>query len=145
MAPLQKRALLGLVIGAIVSAGVLAVLVINGATSFYDDDAMRWLVTGLIIVMLAAWAIILAPALSSRVRTKVICDERDEAALRRASAAQLWGVIGALVVWSIALTEVYWDEGTIPIVFPYLIFWSIMMVNMLAHAIGILIGYRRTG
>ena len=143
MAPLQKRAWLGLGIGVVTSAAILAVLIIKGATSFYDDNAMRWLITGLVVGMLVAWAVILAPSISGR--GKALYDERDKAIIRRAQQVQLWGVIGLMVVWTIALTEVYWDQGQIPIVFPYLIFWSVMMVNMLSQSIGILIGYRRMG
>jgi hypothetical protein len=145
MAPLQKRAWLGLGIGAVLSAAILAVLIINGATSFYDNDVMRWIVTGLIVGMLVSWAILLAPIFRGTGPAKALYDERDETVVRRASHMQLWGVIGSVVIWTIALTEVYWDEGSIPIVFPYLIFWSIMIVNTLAQAIGILIGYRRMG
>ena len=143
MAPLQKRAWLGLGIGVVTSAAILAVLIIKGATSFYDDNAMRWLITGLVVGMLVAWAVILAPSISGR--GKALYDERDEAIIRRAQQVQLWGVIGLMVAWTIALTEVYWDQGQIPIVFPYLIFWSVMMVNMLSQSIGILIGYRGMG
>jgi len=145
MASLQKRAWLGLGIGAVLSAAILAVLIINGATSFYDNDVMRWIVTGLIVGVLVSWAILLAPVLRGVGPTKALYDERDETVVKRASQMQLWGVIGSVVIWTIALTEVYWDEGAIPIVFPYLIFWSIMIVNTLAQAIGILIGYRRMG
>jgi hypothetical protein len=144
MAPLQKRAWLGLGIGVVISAAVLAVLGVKGVTSFYEDDATRWLVTGLVVGLLVAWAGILAPALRSG-RLKGRSDERDAAIVRNALYVQLWGVIATMVAWSIALTEVYWDQGTIPIVFPYLIFWSVMMVNVLAQAAGILIGYRRMG
>jgi len=143
MAPLQKRAWLGLGIGVVTSAAILVVLIIKGATSFYDDNAMRWLITGLVVGMLVAWAVILAPSISGR--GKALYDERDKAIIRRAQQVQLWGVIGLMVVWTIALTEVYWDQGQIPIVFPYLIFWSVMMVNMLSQSIGILIGYRGMG
>jgi hypothetical protein len=145
MASLQKRAWLGLGIGTVLSTAILAVLIIEGVTAFYDDNVMRWLVTGLIVGILAAWAIILAPVFSSVGRKKALYDERDKVIVRRASQVQLWGIIGSIVIWAIALTEVYWEEGEIPIVFPYLIFWSIMVVNMLAQAAGILIGYRRTG
>ena len=143
MAPLQKRAWLGLGIGVVTSVAILVVLIIKGATSFYDDNAMRWLITGLVVGMLVAWAVILAPSISGR--GKALYDERDKAIIRRAQQVQLWGVIGLMVVWTIALTEVYWDQGQIPIVFPYLIFWSVMMVNMLSQSIGILIGYRGMG
>ena len=50
-------------------------------------------------------------------------------------------VIFSLVAWSIALTESYWDEGQIPVIFPYLMFMSTLIVSTLAQSIGILIGY----
>jgi hypothetical protein len=145
MTPLQKRAWLGLGIGAVLSAAILAVLIINGGTSFYDDDVMRWTVTGLMVGTVVSWAILLAPVLRGKGPAKALYDERDETVMRRASQVQLWGVIGSVAIWTVALTEVYWDEGAIPIVFAYLICWSILIVNTLAQAIGILIGYRRMG
>jgi hypothetical protein len=145
MAPLQKRAWLGLGVGVVISAAILAVMVTEGPTSFFEDDAMRWLVTGLGVALLVGWAVILSPVVRASVKGKTACDERDEAIIRRATYAQLWGIIGTMVAWAIALTEVYWDEGQIPIVFPYLIFWSLLMVNVLAQAMGILLGYRRLG
>ena len=144
MAPLQKRAWLGLGTGVAISAAVLAVFATRGVASFYEDDVTRWVVTGLVVGLLAAWAGILAPAMHPG-RRKALSDERDAAIVRNALYVQLWGVIGTMVAWAIALTEVYWDRGTIPIFFPYLMFWSVMMVNVLAQAAGILIGYRRMG
>ena len=145
MAPLQKRAWLGLGIGMTASAAILALLITKGATSFYDDDEMRWIFTALVVGMTVAWAVILAPVFRGSGRAKALMDERDEAIIKRATQVQLWGIIAAIVAWSIALTEVYWDQGEIPIVFPSLIFWTVIVVNTLAQAAGILIGYRRMG
>jgi len=58
---------------------------------------------------------------------------------------QLWADFISLVVWSIALTEIYWDQGQIPVIFPYLIVMSCLIVNILAMSVGILIGYWRMG
>jgi len=145
MAPLQKRAWLGLGIGLAASAAILALLITKGVTSFYDDDQMRWIFTALVVGMTVAWAVILAPVFRGSGRAKAFRDERDEAIIRRATQVQLWAIIGSIVAWSIALTEVYWDQGEIPIVFPSLIFWTVIVVNTLAQSIGILIGYRRMG
>ena len=95
--------------------------------------------------MLIAWTVLLTPFFRGSGRKRALRDERDEAIIRRATQAQLLGTIGVVVAWSIALTEVYSDRGEIPIVFPNLIFWTVIVVNMLAQALGILIGYRRMG
>jgi len=145
MAPLQKRAWLGLGIGVAASAAIVALLVTRGATSFNEDDGTRWIFYALVLGMLIAWTVLLTPFFRGSGRTRALRDERDEAIIRRATQAQLWGTIGVVVAWSIALTEVYSDRGEIPIVFPNLIFWTVIVVNMLAQAIGILIGYRRMG
>jgi len=145
MAPLQKRAWLGLGIAVVTSVAILAVLITRGATSFHDDQGTRLIVTALFLFGLLTWAVLLAPIFYWPGRIKRLFDERDEIIVRRALQVQLWAVIISLVVWSIALTEFYWDQGEIPIVFPSLIFFSIIIVNMLAQAVGILIGYRRMG
>ena len=145
MAPLQKRAWLGLGIGVALSAAILALLITKGATSFYDDDKMRWTFTALVVGMAVAWAVLLAPVFRGSGWAKAFMDERDETIIRRATQVQFWGIIGSIVVWSIALTEVYWDQGEIPIVFPSLIVWTVIIVNTLAQAAGIIIGYRRMG
>jgi hypothetical protein len=44
----------------------------------------------------------------------------------------------------IALTETFRGEPGIPAVFVNLIFWSCLLVGLLASSLGILLGYRRT-
>ena len=63
----------------------------------------------------------------------------------RAPRVQWLAVIFSLVAWTITLTEVYWEQGEIPVIFLYLIFISILIVSTLAQSIGILIGYWRMG
>jgi len=69
-------------------------------------------------------------------------DERDKLILGKAPRFQWLAVIFSLVAWVIALSERYHDEG-VPVVFLYLIFMSVLIVSMIAQAVGILIGYRR--
>jgi hypothetical protein len=61
----------------------------------------------------------------------------------RAPRVQWLAVIFSLVVWMIALTEGYRDEGQIPVIFLFLIFMSILIVSMIAQSIGIMTGYWR--
>ena len=71
-------------------------------------------------------------------------DERDRLILGRTPVVQLWAVIFSLVIWTIVLTESYWDQG-IPPIFMYLVFMSTLIVSAVAQSIGILIGYWRMG
>lgn len=146
MAPLQKRALYGLALGVVFALAIVAVFIIKGGvTAYTEDTGMRLIVSVLFVGFLALYGIVLFLTRPKPGRVKVIMDERDAAVVRRALYVQLWAVILSLVVWAIALTEIYWDHGHIPVIFPYLIFGSALIVNTLAQAAGILIGYRRMG
>jgi len=74
---------------------------------------------------------------------KVTMDERDRMIMSQVPRVQFAAVVISLVVWAIALTEVYWDEGQIPVIFPYIIALATTIVNTLAICAGVLIGYRR--
>ena len=52
---------------------------------------------------------------------------------------------GALLVWTIALTEYYWEAGTVPVGVLSLLFFSIILVVGLVGALGVLVGYQRAG
>ena len=145
MAPLQKRAWLALGVGVLMSLAIIGIFVAKGATSYDDDKGMRVIVSVLFVATLALYAVIMSLTRRGRGQTGVFRDERDEAIVKSASVVQLWAVVVSLVAWVIALSEVYWDQGVMPVVFLYLIFMSTLIVNMLAQAVGILIGYRRAG
>ena len=144
MAPLQKRAWYALALGVAFTIAIVAVFIIKGGvTAYSEDQGMRLIVAILFVGFLALYGIVLFTTRPGRGQVKVVMDERDSAVVRRALYVQLWAVIISLVVWAIALTEIYWDQGHIPVIFPYLIFGSALIVNALAQAVGILIGYRR--
>jgi hypothetical protein len=113
-----------------------------GADVFYDDDAVRLPVTGL---LLAGMTVLAAPTLIAGmwVGRDDMLDERDRAILARAPAGQAVAMLIVLGVWVIALQESYRGQPGIPHVFLYLIFWSCIEVSLLASNVGILIGYRR--
>jgi len=141
MAPLQKRALYSLAIGIVWGIAIIVVFIAKGGvTAYTEDTAMRMIVYGLLIGGLLAYCIMMAT-----LRKPGQVDERDKLIMSRAPIVQLWAVFISLAVWSIALTEIYWDQGQIPVIFPYLVFMSLFIVNVLAKSIGILIGYWREG
>jgi len=140
MAPLQKRAWYGLGIASIFAIALLVVFLTKGdVTTFNEDLGFRLTVYGLWIGGLVAYLIVMNLTL----RKPGQVDERDKLIMGRAPKVQLLAVIFSLAAWSIALTEVYWDQGQIPVVFPTLILISILIVSTLAQSIGILIGYWR--
>ena len=138
MAPLQKRALYGLVFGVVWAVAIIVVFIVKGGVSTFSEDlGFRLIIDGLWIGGLIFYGILM---FTLRKRSQV--DERDRLILGRAPAVQLWAVILSLVIWTIVLTEIYWDQG-IPPIFMYFVFMSILIVSAVAQSIGILIGYWR--
>ncbi len=60
-------------------------------------------------------------------------DEHDRLILERFSRAQWLAVVLSLVAWTITLTEIYRDQGQVPIAFLNLIFISTLIISTLAH------------
>jgi hypothetical protein len=138
MAPLQKRALYGLAFGVVWAVAMIAVFIAKGGVgTFSEDQGFRLIVDGLWIGGLIFYAILMFT-----LRKKNQIDERDRLILGRAPVVQLWAVIFSLVIWTIVLTETYWDQG-IPPIFMYIVFIATLVVSAVAQSIGILIGYWR--
>ena len=138
MAPLQKRALYGLMFGVVWTVAIIVVFIVKGGVStFSEDQGFRLIIDGLWIGGLVFYGILM---LTLRKQSQI--DERDRLILGRAPVVQLWAVILSLVIWVIVLTESYWDQG-IPPIFMYLVFMSTLIVSAVAQSIGILIGYWR--
>ena len=141
MAPLQKRALYGLAFGVVWTVAIIVVFIVKGGIStFSEDQGFRLIIDGLWVGGLVLYGILMFTLL--RKRSQV--DERDRLILGRAPMVQLWAVILSLVIWTIVLTEIYWDQG-IPPIFMYLVFMFTLVVSTVAQSIGILIGYWRGG
>ena len=147
MAPLQKRAWYALALAVIFTAAIVVVFVTRGGgvTAYSEDPEMRLIVTGLFVGCVVLYVIVLFVTRPGRGKVRALMDERDMTVVTGALRLQLSTVVISLVVWAIALTETYWDQGHIPVIFPYLICGCTLIVNMLAQAVGILIGYRRVG
>ena len=138
MAPLQKRALYGLAFGVVWAVAMILVFIAKGGVgTFNEDQGFRLIVDGLWIGGLIFYAILMFT-----LRKKNQIDERDRLILGRAPVVQLWAVIFSLVIWTMVLTEIYWDQG-IPPIFMYIIFIATLVVSAVAQSIGILIGYWR--
>jgi hypothetical protein len=72
-----------------------------------------------------------------------VVDERDRAILARSLSVESMIVLLSLVVWTVVLTEVYWDEGVAPVGYFQLLFWSTFVGGAFGRSLGIVMGYRR--
>ena len=140
MAPLQKRALWGLLTGLAFAIAFALVFVLKGGIETFDEDQnFRIIIDVLWIGGLVANLAIVNLAL----RKPGMVDERDRMILERAPRIQWWAVIFTMVAWTIALTEVYHETGLVPSLFLYIVIMSVLIVSTLAQCLGILIGYWR--
>lgn len=138
MAPLQKRALYSLIIGLVITIAVIAVLVAQGdVTAFDKNQNLRLILYAAVIGVPLIYLILVKITL----RKPTQLDERDLRIMEKSSRAQWLAVIFSLVAWIIGLTEVYRDQGQVPIAFLNLIFFSILIVSILVQSLGILLGY----
>ena len=140
MAPLQRRAWLGLAIAVVTAAIVTWMVATNGAAEYWDNDAFRLRVVFVFIGGLIAWAVVPALLLLKDGAGKAL-DERDHAILARAPTIQPAAILIALAAWMIALADRFHDQGAVPVVYLYLIFGSVMLVNMITQPLGVLLGY----
>ncbi len=138
MAPLQKRALYSFVIGLVLTIALIAVLVARGSVTALESDLNLRLILYAVLIGVPLVYLVLV-YLTLRKPTQL--DERDRLIIERSSRAQWLAVIFTLVVWTIALTEIYRDQGHVPIVFLNLIFMSTLIIGTLAQSLGILVGY----
>jgi uncharacterized membrane protein len=141
MTPQQKRAWYGLAIGIIWSLALVAVFVAKGATAFDEDTAMRFTVYGLFIAGVLAYVAMMYITGWRMRKQGPIMDERDRMILRKVPVYQMGAVIVTLAAWSVILTEVYHDQGQVPVVFPNLMFFSAIIVNIVFASAGTLIAY----
>ncbi len=140
MAPLQKKALWGLIIGlAFAIAFTLVFLLMGGISTFNEDRGFRIIIDILWIGGLVANGIII----NSTLHKKGMVDERDRLILGRAPRVQWMAVIFTLVVWVIGLNEAYQKTDLIPGVFLYVMFMSVLIISAIAQCLGIIIGYWR--
>ncbi len=138
MAPLQKRALYSFIIGLVLTIALIAVLVAQGdITAFERDPNLRLVMYAVLVGVPLIYMVLMNLTL----RKPTQLDERDRLIIERSSRAQWLTVIFTLVAWTIALTEIYQEQGQVPIAFLKLIFTSTLIISTLAQSLGILAGY----
>jgi len=143
MTPQQKRAWYGLTIGIVWAVAIVAVFVAKGATAFDEDAGMRATAYLLFIAGVLAYVAMLYITGWRMRRQGVIMDERDRMILRKVPVYQMFAVLLTLATWAVALSEVYHDQGQVPVVFTWLMFYSAIIFNIVFASAGTLIAYWR--
>jgi hypothetical protein len=140
MAPLQKRALYSLVIGVVLAIALIMVFILKGdVTAFDEDPGFRLIVYALWIGVPLVYLIIVNLTL----RKPEQVDERDKLIMGRAPRVQFLAVLFSLIAWVVVLTEVFRDQGQVPVIYLTLIMISALIISTIAQSAGILIGYWR--
>lgn len=141
--PLQRLARWCIAGGSLLSAAAAGLVIRFGPQTFYDDDRLRLAVTALLLAAMAVLAFFSLRLRLWAARDEAALDERDQAIFGRAPAAQSVAMLTTLAVWVIALQETFLSTRLVPMVYLYLVFWSCLIVNLLALPIGVLFGYRK--
>ena len=139
--PLEKLGWVGVAVTAVVGVALAILVVVAAVTGFHEEATARgifWLLMmGGIGVWSVAWYVI-------KKRTGgTVVDERDRAILARSLSVESVVVLLSLVAWTVTLTEVFWDEGAIPLGYLQLLFWSTFIGGAFGRSLGIILGYRR--
>ena len=142
--PLQRLAQRCLVLILLPTLAAAAVVVYHGVQVWWDSDPVRLTATGLLLLALGVFAAYGVRIGIWTARDDGTLDERDRAILASAPAGQAPAMLVTLAAWMIGLIEAYHGAGAVPSLFLYLIFWSCLMVSVLALLAGVVIGYRRS-
>ena len=119
MAPLQKRALYSLVIGLVLIITLITIFIVRGdVTAFSGDESLRFFMYAVIIGVPLIYLILVNLTL----RKPTQLDERDRLIIERFGRTQWLAIIFSLAAWTIILTEIYEDQGQVPVEFLNLIF-----------------------
>ena len=145
MATLQKRAIYVLSVGIILTIALVIVFFIKGGVSGLDNSPSFRIIIDILFIGVLVLNLALTPSILKRFSSKknIVLDERDISIIIRAPIIQLWAVIVSLITWVIVLTEIYWNNGQVPVSYLNIIFLSTLIISSITYSAGILIGYWR--
>ena len=120
-----------------------AIIVFFGPKAWWSQDGVRITVTLILLVALASYLVFYMAIRKLRDHDDALVDERDLVILNRSGVGVGGAMMVVMAVWMIALVEAYNDTGMVPSYYLYLVFWSLVMTNVIASLAGILMAYRR--
>ena len=139
--PLERLGWLGLAIAGALGIGLGALVAVYGATGFQEESTPRGIFWVLMVVGIGVWTSFWYAI--DRRQGGAVVDERDRAILARSLSVEAMFVLLSLVAWTVTLTEIFWDEGAVPIAYLQLLFWTTLIGGAFGRSLGIILGYRR--
>jgi len=141
--PLQQRAIVTLIITLVASLLITIMFIGEDVDGFLKNDTLRLRFTGILIFTLLLNLAMRFTLLPGGYQRRGSLDERDKQILMGAGTWQTSLLLILLMIWTVALTEGYWEQQAIPIDVPYLMFWSAFLIYFIGWSLGILAGYWR--
>ena len=142
-APVQRLAARFRAAIIVLGAAAAALVGYHGPQAWWNEDPVRLTVTALLLVALVLLLLFHLRVKALRDRADGSLDERDEVILARSCGGVGGAMMAVTAVWMIALTEAHNETHLLPTYYLYLVFWSLVMTNVVASLAGILLAYRR--
>ena len=141
--PLQRLGQRALGVSLVLALVAVAIVVYYGPQVYWDNDQVRLTVMGVLLAMLGVFAFVGVRTGFWLKQGDAVIDERDRTILAGASAGQSGAILVTLAAWQIGLGQAFHSTHQVPMVFLYLMFWSCVVMTLLAWLAGIVLGYRR--
>jgi hypothetical protein len=143
MTAMQRVAWQALVPTLVLSLAAAAMVAYHGVMVVWDNDRVRLTVTALNIAALGGYTYFITRVRIWLMRDDGTLDERDRAILASAPAGQAPAMMVAMAAWMLSLIGRFHATHLVPSAYLYAIFWTLLLVSILASLLGVLIGYRR--
>ena len=141
-APMQRLAITACASSFVLAMTGTMIVLLEGPGAYHGRAGVRLLVSMLALAAAISATVPIWIARRRAARGHIVLDERDEQILARAPGCQAVSTLVVAAAWMIALTEIFWSNGHVPIAFIGLSFWSILVVWAVALPAGLLLGYR---
>ena len=139
--PLEKLGWVGLAVSTAIGLGLATLVALEGASFLEEEATARYIFWLLVLGGMGAW--LAARHVINRGSGEPAVDERDRAVLAQSLNVGAMIVLLVLVTWTVALTEAYGDERSVPIGYIQLIFWSTYIGGAFGRSLGVVLGYHR--
>lgn len=141
MTALETLGWVGVGVAGAIGVGLGVLVAVVGVDGFQEESAARFAFWLMLVAGIGVWAS--GYAVLRRRSGRIVTDERDRAILARSFSVESMIVLVSLVLWTVGLTEAFWDEGAVPIAYLQLLFWTTLIGGALGRSLGIILGYRR--
>lgn len=142
--PMQRVAWQALIPTLLLALTASAMVTYHGVLTVWDNDHIRIVVTVLNLAALGGYTYFISRVRTWLIKDNDILDERDRAILASAPAAQAPAMMVTMAAWMIYLIETFHSTHLVPSAYLYAMFWSLLLVSIIASLLGVLIGYRRS-